>query len=55
LRENLLPDPVANFDRSNGDANLRTEVNALQFGMNGLGKNLLEAKAEIEKSRSLVS
>ncbi|MDQ1198814.1 hypothetical protein [Agrobacterium sp. SORGH_AS 787] len=43
------------LDAMSGDANLRTEVNALQFGMNGLGKHLSEAKAEIEKARSLVT
>ena len=36
-----------------GDENLRTEANALQFGMNGLGKHLIAAKAEFEKARSL--
>lgn len=48
-------DPL-NFalDAMSGDANLRTEVNALQFGMNGLGKHLSEAKAEIEEARSLL-
>ncbi len=37
-----------------GDENLRTEANALQFGMNGLGKHLTAAKTEVEKARSLV-
>ncbi|KVK43584.1 hypothetical protein L901_26450 [Agrobacterium sp. D14] len=38
-----------------GDENLRTEANALQFGMNGLGKHLTAAKTKVEKARSLAN
>ncbi len=41
------------LESMSGDENLRTEANALQFGMNGLGKHLNSAKAEVEKARSL--
>ena len=41
------------LESMSGDENLRTEANALQFGMNGLGKHLNSAKAEFEKARSL--
>ncbi|NTB98329.1 hypothetical protein G6M84_17780 [Agrobacterium tumefaciens] len=41
------------LESMSGDENLRTEANALQFGMNGLGKHLSAAKVELEKARSL--
>lgn len=41
------------LESMSGDESLRTEANALQFGMNGLGKHLNSAKAEFEKARSL--
>ncbi|MDR6589550.1 hypothetical protein [Agrobacterium tumefaciens] len=41
------------LESMSGDENLRTEANALQFGMNGLGKHLTAAKSEFEKARSL--
>jgi hypothetical protein len=41
------------LDSMSGDENLRTEVNALQFGLTGLDKYLTSAKAEFEKARSL--
>lgn len=41
------------LESMSGDENLRTEANALQFGMNGLGTHLTAAKAELEKARSL--
>ncbi len=41
------------LESMSGDENLRTEANALQFGMTGLGKHLNSAKAELEKARSL--
>ncbi|EGL66504.1 hypothetical protein AGRO_0749 [Agrobacterium sp. ATCC 31749] len=41
------------LESMSGDENLRTEANALQFGMNSLGKHLNSAKAEFEKARSL--
>lgn len=41
------------LESMSGDESLRTEANALQFGMNGLLKHLNSAKAEFEKARSL--
>lgn len=41
------------LESMSGDENLRTEANALQFGMNGLEKHLTAAKTEVEKARSL--
>ena len=41
------------LESMSGDENLRTEANALQFGMNGLGTHLTAAKAEVEKARFL--
>ncbi|WP_421611652.1 hypothetical protein [Agrobacterium tumefaciens] len=41
------------LDSMSGDENLRTEVNALQFGISGLDKHLTSAKADFEKARSL--
>lgn len=42
------------LESMSGDENLRTEANALQFGMNGLGKHLAAAKTDVEKARSSV-
>lgn len=42
------------LDSMSGDKNLRTEVNALQFGISGLDKYLTSAKADFEKARSLM-
>ncbi|UXR93904.1 hypothetical protein [Agrobacterium tumefaciens] len=41
------------LDSMSGDEKLRTEVNALQFGISGLDNHLTSAKAEFEKARSL--
>lgn len=42
------------LESMSGDQSFRTEVNALQFGISGLGKHLTSAKADFEKARSLM-
>lgn len=38
-----------------GDAEIRTDINALQYGMHQVGLSLLSAKQELEKARIIAS
>ncbi|AYM62932.1 hypothetical protein G6L68_10285 [Agrobacterium fabrum] len=38
-----------------GDANIQTEINALQYGMHQIGVSLLSAKQEFEKAHSIAN